>query len=115
MVAYRDETLPSEAIFAALGDPTRLAILERLRTGEERTIIELAADFAITRQAVTKHLNRLERAGLVTLRRAGRERLVRHEPRGLNPAREWFERHDKFWDERLERLRQAVERKETNR
>ena len=67
------------------------------------------------RQAVTKHIRKLERAGLVRLRSVGRERLVQYLPTGLDPARGWFDRHDSFWDARLERLKASVEQEEKSR
>lgn len=73
-------------VFAALGDRTRLVLLHRLRGGEARSISALAEDSAMTRQAVTKHLQVLERAGLVRSARAGRETQFAARPEALAAA-----------------------------
>ena len=83
-------------LFAALADPTRLALLRRLADGEPRPIVALAAGSALTRQAVTKHLAVLSGAGLVARRPAGRETLYALRPerlarlgRGWTDCRQW--------------------------
>jgi DNA-binding transcriptional ArsR family regulator len=96
-------TDPLSATFAALADPTRRAILARLATGEA-TVKELAAPFAMSGPAVSKHLRVLERAGLV---RRGREAQWR--PRKLDAAplkevAEWAETYRRFWDASYKRL-----------
>jgi DNA-binding transcriptional ArsR family regulator len=96
-------------IFAALGDPTRLALLGRLAAGEPRSIAELAAGSPITRQAVTKHLRVLEGAGLVRNARAGRETRYELTPAPLGEARAFLDRVSAQWDARLGRLKRFVE------
>src|SRR5947209_8032237 len=83
-----DETAP---IFAALGDRTRLGLITRLATNDGLSITELTADAGVTRQAVTRHLEVLEDAGLVRGHREGRERVWELEPVRLAIARRSLE------------------------
>ncbi len=96
-------------MFAALGDPTRLRIVERLIAKGPLSISQITAGERVTRQAITKHLLVLEEAGLVNGARLGRERLWKLDPARLDAARRYLEQASKRWDESLERLRQAVE------
>ena len=96
-------------VFAALGDPTRLARLAKLSDGESRSISTLSADAAITRQAVTKHLRVLEQAGLVRGERVGRESRFAFRPERVTEAKAYLEAVSAQWDETLERLRAFVE------
>lgn len=89
--------------FAALADPTRREILAQLADGEA-TVNELAAPFAMTLQAVSKHLKVLEHAGLISRGRQAQYRPCRLEPEPLDEAVEWVERHRVRWNERLDRL-----------
>lgn len=91
-------------VFEALADPTRRTILDRLRCAGPLSVNELAEPFSITRQAVTKHLRILEESGLVTSRRAGRERLHELDPRPLKEVQGWLAPYAAEWDRRLERL-----------
>jgi DNA-binding transcriptional ArsR family regulator len=97
------------AIFAALGDPTRIALLARLSGGAALSISALSADGRMTRQAVTKHLRALEGAGLVESRREGRETRFAYRPAEIEAARAFLDKVSARWDERLERLRAFVE------
>ena len=99
----------SAPIFAALGDETRLSVVARLADGGPASITELADGAEVTRQAVTKHLNVLSEAGLVTDFRRGRERVWKLRTRQLEEARRVLERVSKRWDDALERLRALVE------
>jgi DNA-binding transcriptional ArsR family regulator len=83
--------------FAALADPTRRAILERLADGEA-TVKELAEPFAITPQGVSKHLKVLEHAGLITRSRTAQLRPSRLEGPAFKEAVEWLERYRRFWE-----------------
>ena len=96
-------------IFAALGDPTRLAILARLSDGSERSISALSSGGGLTRQAVSKHLGVLARVGLVEASRVGRESRFRYRPGGLEQARTYLETVSAQWDEALGRLKRMVE------
>ncbi len=92
-----------DVTFAALADPTRRAILARLVDGEA-TVTELAAPFAMTQPAVSKHLKVLERAGLVSRGRDAQRRPCRLEARTLRAATEWLDGYRRFWADSFERL-----------
>ena len=96
-------------LFAALGDPTRLALLARLSSGGPGSIARLSEHAEVSRQAVTKHLHVLADAGLVRGSRRGREHVWALEPRRLSDAREHLDRIGAQWDAALERLRDLVE------
>ena len=89
--------------FAALADPTRRAILARLASGEA-SVTELARPFAMSMPAVSKHLQVLERAGLIARRREAQWRHCRIEGGPLKEVAEWAERYRHVWEARLDRL-----------
>jgi DNA-binding transcriptional ArsR family regulator len=89
--------------FAALADPTRRAILERLAEGDA-TVTELAEPFPITVQAVSRHLRVLEGAGLITRGRRAQLRPSRLEGAPLRDAVEWLEQYRSFWEGSFDRL-----------
>jgi DNA-binding transcriptional ArsR family regulator len=89
--------------FAALSDPTRRAILVRLAEGEA-TVNEVAAPFAISLPAISKHLKVLEHAGLITRGRDAQWRPCRLEAAPLEDAADWLERYRQFWEGSLDRL-----------
>ena len=89
--------------FAALADPTRRAILERLGTGGAG-VLELASGSTLTQPAITKHLKVLEAAGLIERSREGRRRPARLHPGGLAPIDEWLRRAHSEWTDRFDRL-----------
>ncbi len=91
------------ATFAALADPTRRAILARLAAGEA-SVNELAAPFAMTQPAISKHLKVLERAGLISRGRDAQRRPRRLEAKALAEATEWLERYREFWEGNFQRL-----------
>jgi DNA-binding transcriptional ArsR family regulator len=91
------------ATFAALADPTRRAILTRLSAGEA-TVNQLAEPFALTQQAISKHIKVLERAGLISRSRAAQARPCRIEPARFEAAADWMDRHRQQWHERYNRL-----------
>jgi DNA-binding transcriptional ArsR family regulator len=91
------------ATFAALSDPTRRAILARLATGEV-SVSELAAPFDMTLPAVTKHLNVLERAGLIARGRDAQWRPCRLQAAPLKDAASWIAEYRQHWEQRLDRL-----------
>ena len=103
---------PTEArqaeLFRALGDPTRLSLLGRLAQSEA-SISELAEGVAMTRQAVTKHLRVLERAGLVAPERMGRECVYRLDARPLDRGRAFLEQFAGHWEHAFARLKAMVE------
>jgi DNA-binding transcriptional ArsR family regulator len=89
--------------FAALADPTRRAILNRL-AGGEATVTELAEPFPITVQAVSKHPGVLERAGLIERGRTAQLRPSRIRGEPLKEVADWLERYGRFWDQSFYRL-----------
>ncbi|MBL8234293.1 MAG: winged helix-turn-helix transcriptional regulator [Bryobacterales bacterium] len=91
------------ATFAALADPTRRAILARLASGEA-PVTELAAPFAMTQPAISKHLKVLERAGLISRGRDAQRRLSRLEAKPLAEASKWLEGYRQFWEASFARL-----------
>jgi DNA-binding transcriptional ArsR family regulator len=97
-------------VFAALGDETRLRLVAALSSGGARSIAQLNPGTAISRQAVTKHLQVLADAGLVRDVRAGRERLWELAPGRLADAQRSLELIAQQWDRALRRLQNAVER-----
>ncbi|MET7962334.1 metalloregulator ArsR/SmtB family transcription factor [Micromonospora zamorensis] len=96
-------TDPVSAVFAALADPTRRAILAQLATGEA-TVNELAAPFPISLQAVSKHLAVLERAGLIVRTREAQWRRCRLDPAPLRTLAEWVDQYRRLWDDRYDTL-----------
>jgi DNA-binding transcriptional ArsR family regulator len=92
-----------DATFAALADPTRRAILARLASGEA-SVAELAAPFAMSQPAISKHLKVLERAGLISRGSDAQRRPRRLEARPLAEANEWLEGYRRFWEASFERL-----------
>ena len=97
-----------DATFAALADPTRRAILARLASGEA-SVTELAAPFAMSQPAISKHLKVLERAGLVSRGRDAQRRPSRLAAAPLKEVAEWAENYRRFWDESYERLDQYLQ------
>jgi len=96
-------------VFAALGDETRLALVARLSSDGPLSITRLTAGSAVTRQAITKHLDVLATAGIVSDVRRGRERIWELELEQMEAARTYLERVSKRWDAALDRLKQFVE------
>ena len=97
-----------EAALKAIAEPSRRRILTLVRDGE-LSAGQIAAEFDVTRQAVSQHLGVLKEAGLVDERRNGTRRLYRARPEGLTEVRAFLE---EFWDERLEALKREAEREE---
>jgi DNA-binding transcriptional ArsR family regulator len=98
-----------DATFAALADPTRRAILARLALGQA-TVNELAAPFAISLPAISRHLKVLERARLIRRARDGQHRPCRLEPAALAPAASWLAQHLQFWNDSFDRLGEHLRR-----
>ena len=94
--------------FAALADPTRRAILERLGSGEAG-VLELAAGSPLTQPAITKHLKVLEDAGLIVRSRDGQRRPARLALDGLFPVDDWLRRAHSEWSDRFDRLEAHLE------
>ncbi|HEY7984095.1 MAG TPA: metalloregulator ArsR/SmtB family transcription factor [Ktedonobacterales bacterium] len=90
-------------VFGALADPTRRAILARLTAGDA-TVAELAAPFAVSQPAISRHLKVLEHAGLISRTRRATARLSHLEGRPLRQATVWLARYRQFWEESFDRL-----------
>jgi DNA-binding transcriptional ArsR family regulator len=101
------ETDRLSAVFAALADPTRRAILGRLTTGDA-SVAELARPFAMSQPAVSKHLRVLETAGLISRSRVATARYSHLEAEPLKEATEWMQRYRTFWTASFDRLDVAL-------
>jgi DNA-binding transcriptional ArsR family regulator len=95
-------------VFAALADPTRRAIVERLLAEGEKTVGDVAKPFDISAPAVTRHLQVLESAGLIEKRIDRQFRLVRARPEALRPVGSWFERQQRHWSDAFDRLEAII-------
>jgi DNA-binding transcriptional ArsR family regulator len=95
-------------VLAALADPTRRRIVERLARGE-RTVGELSDGFTMTPPAISKHVKVLERCGLLRRRIEGREHHCRLSVRGLTMLSTWVSRQERYWNAALDRLAERVE------
>jgi DNA-binding transcriptional ArsR family regulator len=96
-------------LFAALGDTTRLALVGQLSSGQPASIAQLTAGSRLTRQAISKHLRVLERAGLVRSVRVGRENRIALEPQPIAEMQEYLDAVSRRWDQALTRLKAFVE------
>jgi len=97
----------SSRVFAALNDPTRRAVLERLRSGP-KPVGEIARGLPVTRPAVSQHLKVLKEAGLVDDRAEGTRRIYQIDPKGLGAMRAWL---DQFWTGALDAFAAEAERR----
>jgi len=95
--------------FAALGDNTRLELIDRIGNDGNNSIVELSTGMGLSRQGVTKHLRVLEQAGIVKSKRVGRELHFLLKPEALTPLQEYLELVSQKWDDTIERLRAFVE------
>ena len=96
------------AVFGALADPTRRAILARLADGDAN-VAELTRPFGISQPAISRHLKVLEGAGLISRQRRATARLSRLEAEPLREATAWLARYRAYWEERYERLDELLE------
>ena len=99
----------SASVFAALGDETRLRLVSRLCDDGPMSIAKLTIGFAVTRQAITKHLRVMQGAGLVRTTRQGRESVWQLEQKRLAEVRRYLQLISEDWDDRLGRLKSFVE------
>ena len=97
-----------DAVFSALADPTRRAILARLVEGD-RSVSELCEPFAVSQPAISRHLKVLETAGLISRTRQATTRLSHLEAEPLKDASDWLARYRELWEERYERLDELLE------
>jgi DNA-binding transcriptional ArsR family regulator len=100
---------PVDRTLAALADPTRRGVVERLGSGSA-TITELAKPYGISLTGMKKHVRLLEDAGLVTTAKVGRARVCSLGPRGLDDVHEWIELHRRMLNDRLDRFGELLER-----
>ncbi len=112
MVKYNSDEL--DVIFSALADPTRRAILDALSTGPA-SVTELAEPFQISLPAISRHLAVLREAGLIESEKDGRIHRMHLRMVPLQQAVAWLERHEKFWNERLEALDDMLASKKQSR
>jgi DNA-binding transcriptional ArsR family regulator len=105
-----NEAIRSALVFAALGDVTRLELVSRLSDGKRHSIAQLTEGLDLTRQGVTKHLQVLQSAGVVSYQRVGREARFTIRPDAIAKARDYLARASTQWDEAIERLRTSVEK-----
>jgi DNA-binding transcriptional ArsR family regulator len=102
--------IASTEIFAALADPTRRAIFERLARDGEQTVRVLTDQSGVSQPAVSKHLGVLKLAGLVLDRRDGRQTHYSAQPQGLAPLLDWMRIYGSFWRDRFDRLETLLNR-----
>jgi len=105
----RKRTQDQAAVFAALGDETRLSLVVRLSRGEPQSITQLTTGSQLTRLAVTMHPRVLEGVGMVRGVRVGRENLFEFDPQPVDAMRDYLEQVSASWDRKLERLKALVE------
>lgn len=100
--------MTEQAVFRAIADPTRRAIMSML-ANNELTVTEVASAFEMTRPAVAKHLRILRDAELIKSRKNGRETISRLQPERLKTVSDWLGHYSVFWDDKLMKLKIAVE------
>jgi DNA-binding transcriptional ArsR family regulator len=98
-------------VFKAIADPTRREVL-RLLAESERPISEITSHFSMSRTAVTKHLQILTEAELISGRKEGREKIYQLHPEPLTEVKQWLSYYEKFWENKLSMLRHLVENNE---
>jgi DNA-binding transcriptional ArsR family regulator len=96
-----------DRVFAALGDPTRRRIVERLARGS-LTVGEIAAGFSMSAPAITKHVKVLERSGVLVRDIVGRVHHCRLQPRAMRAAGSWIQAQERFWNAALDRLEDVL-------
>ncbi len=96
-------------VFAALGDQTRVELVERLCDGSPSSISQLSAGSALSRQGITTHLRALEQAGLVSSEKIGRESLYRYNTQPLHDAKSYIDVVSQQWDQAFDRLKLLLE------
>ena len=100
-----------DAVFAALADPTRRAIIESLSSGEAR-VTEIAQPFDMSLNAVSKHIRVLEGSGLIRRRVEGREHFITLDVRAFDGVEDWIDRMKRFWNERLDAMERLLRKRE---
>ncbi|BAZ12795.1 ArsR family transcriptional regulator [Calothrix sp. NIES-4071] len=100
--------IASADVFVAIADPTRRALLDKLCNGEQ-AVKELAEPFAMSLPAISQHLQILCEAGLVQMRKSGRQRLYRLNPEPLKQVSDWINEYEQFWQDKLGALSNYLE------
>lgn len=100
--------IASADVFVAIADPTRRALLDKLCNGEQ-AVKDLASPFAMSLPAISQHLQILCEAGLVQMRKSGRQRLYRLNPEPLKQVSDWINEYEQFWQEKLGALGNYLE------
>jgi DNA-binding transcriptional ArsR family regulator len=100
--------LATSDVFLAIADPTRRALLDALREGE-KPVMALASQFDVTLSAVSQHIRILREAGLVAVRKSGRERYYELNAAPLQAVADWVSHHEDFWRGKLDALAQHLE------
>jgi DNA-binding transcriptional ArsR family regulator len=113
MVEYQTPHL--NTVFHALGDATRRQMLRVLAEGGERSVGELAAPFAISLNAASKHIKALESAGLIRREVQGRTHMCRLEPGPLASAHQWLGFYERFWTDRLDVLERLLRQEDARK
>jgi DNA-binding transcriptional ArsR family regulator len=103
------QTPEAAQVFAALGDPTRLALVSQLCDGSTRSIAQLTEGTNLSRQGITKHLRVLQDAGLVRSEKSGRESLYAYNPQPIHDARGYIDVVSRQWEQSLGRLKSFIE------
>lgn len=106
------EQEPPHHIFAALSDPTRMAILQQLQDGA-RPVGQIVQRFDLAGPTITRHLDALERAGLIRRTRRGQEKLCSLDPQGFLAAHGWLSRFEAFWTSSLDNLAELLDKDTT--
>lgn len=101
-------------VFTAIADPTRRTILRLLGSGEQ-PVMALAEQFEVSLSAISQHIRILREAGLVTVRKAGRERVYRLNPAALKPVADWIAFYEPFWNDKLTALETYLAEQEQNK
>jgi len=103
--------IATDTLFAALADPTRRGIFERLAQGGEQTVWKLTAPSGVSQPAVSKHLSVLHKVGIVSVTKEGRQRLYQLDGRRLKHVHDWVKTFEQFWSHQLDRIKERAERK----
>ncbi len=103
------DSAPNASVFHAIADPTRRRILDLL-ADREMAATAIAEPFAMSQPAVSQHLKVLREAGLVTQKKAGRQRLYKLEPEKLRQVYDWVAHYERFWTDRLSKLGAYLDR-----
>ena len=100
--------MSEQAVFRAIADPTRRSIISLLAE-REMSVSDITSAFSVSRPAIAKHLSILREAELIRSERRGRQTINQLQPAKLKPVADWLKFYDQFWDDKLQKLKSAVE------